>query len=80
MIMISHSNTLPSSTSPAEKPSTGCLFKSATRGAGVLLVGCSQRAEQRAACAPLSCFIRRRLACPDMASCASVGLGTRCAR
>lgn len=30
MIMISHSKTLPSSTSPAEKPSTGCLFKSAT--------------------------------------------------
>ena len=36
MIMISHSKTLPSSTSPAEKPSTGCLFKSASTGAGGL--------------------------------------------
>ena len=49
MIMISHSKTLVSSTSPAEKPSTGYLFKSASTGAGGLLSGCTRRSVQRAA-------------------------------
>lgn len=71
MIMISHSNTLPSSTSPAEKPSTGCLFKSATTGASVFLSGCIRRAAQHAA-RTLELLHEKKVRLPRHGSCTGV--------
>jgi hypothetical protein len=86
MMVTCHSNTLLSSTSPAENPSTGCLARSASitipqtnpkSVSQIIRKKEKNRAETDARelrrAAPLSCFCRRRLAWLVVAAMTRIG-------